>query len=95
MINIGMYYSIKKGHEKEFENYFNQVLAVLNNAKIGFLSGKLYREVSNEREYMIYSEWESMDSFRKFMASHDFQQATEFGKTIMESQPRHKVFNND
>ncbi|MCL5412430.1 MAG: antibiotic biosynthesis monooxygenase [Candidatus Marsarchaeota archaeon] len=92
MINVGLYYSVKRGHEKEFEGYFAKVIEALKTAGGGFLSGKLYKEVFNDGEYMIYTEWESIGAFESFVASHDFHEATEFGKTILEGRPRHRIF---
>ncbi len=41
---------------------------------------------------MLYTEWESLDSFRKFMESKEYAQTVEFGKSIIDGQPRHKIF---
>ena len=58
MINIGLYYKVKKGHEKEFEDKFLNVISLLKNVDFGFLSGKLYREIGDCSEYMLYTEWD-------------------------------------
>jgi heme-degrading monooxygenase HmoA len=92
MINIGLYYKVKAGHEKEFENTFGSVVTLLKGSDLGFLGGKLYKEVGDSAEYMLYTEWEGMDSFKKFMASKPYAKTVEFGKTIIEGQPRHKIF---
>jgi len=92
MINIGLYYKVKPGHEKEFERSFLGVVSLLKGADFGFLGGKLYKQVGDSAEYMLYTEWEGMDSFKKFMASKEYAKTVEFGKTIIEGQPRHKIF---
>jgi len=92
MINIGLYYRVKAGHEREFENTFTGVVALLRNSHFGFVGGKLYREVGDSSEYMLYTEWEGLDSFRKFIASKEYKETVEWGKIVMEGQPRHKVF---
>ncbi|MDG6995015.1 MAG: antibiotic biosynthesis monooxygenase [Nitrososphaerota archaeon] len=92
MINIGLYYKVKLGHEREFEQVFKDVLSALKNGDFGFLGGKLYKEIGDTREYLLYTEWEGLDSFRKFMESKEYAQTVEFGKTIVDGQPRHKIF---
>lgn len=93
MINIGLYYKVKAGHEKEFEEIFLNVVSFLGkNVSFGFLGGKLYREIGDSSEYMLYTEWESLDSFRKFMESKEYAQTVEFGRTIIDGQPRHRIF---
>ena len=56
------------------------------------MGGKLYREVGGSSEYMLYTEWDSEDSFKKFTASKEYAQTVEFGRTIIEGRPRHRVF---
>lgn len=92
MINIGLYYKIKPGHEKEFEKTFLGVVSLLKGSDLGFLGGKLYREIADPSEYMLYTEWTSLESFRKFSESKAYKDTVAFGKTIVEGRPRHKVF---
>ena len=92
MINVGLYYRVKEGHEKEFEESFGGALSLLGRGGSGFRGGKLYREVGGSREYMLYTEWESDDSFRKFMESKEYARTVEFGRTIIEGRPKHRVF---
>ena len=92
MINVGLYYRVKPGHEKEFEEIFSKVLEFLKANVEGFIDAKLYRSVTDPREYLIYSEWESLDAFRKFMQSRQFSETTSYGRTILEGMPKHKIF---
>jgi heme-degrading monooxygenase HmoA len=92
MINVGLYYRVKEGHEKEFEEIFKKVVETLKLANVGFIDGKLYKNVDNPREYMIYSEWKDLDSFRKFMLSREFNNTTDYGKQIIEGRPHHRIF---
>ncbi len=92
MINIGLYYKVKAGQEKQFENTFLGVVTLLKKSDFGFLGGKLYREIGDSSEYMLYTEWVGLDSFRKFMESKEYAKTVEYGKTIIEGQPRHKIF---
>lgn len=94
MINIGLYYKVKPGQEKKFEDSFLGVVSDLKNTQndFGFLGGRLYRDVGDPGQYMLYTEWESRDSFKKFMESKEYAQIVEKGRTIIEGQPRHKIF---
>ncbi|MUM65891.1 antibiotic biosynthesis monooxygenase [Acidianus infernus] len=92
MINVGLYYRVKEGHEKEFEEAFSKVVSILKNSDIGFIDAKLYKRVDDPREYLIYSEWKDLESFRKFILSKDYKETTTYGKTILEGRPYHKIF---
>jgi len=92
MINIGLYYRVKPGCEKEFEDTFVNVVSMLKHSDFGFVGGKLYREIGDSSEYMLYTEWDGLDSFKKFIASKEYARTVQFGKTIMDGQPRHKIF---
>ena len=91
MINVGFYYKVKKGHEKEFEEAFKHVVEYLKNFQ-GFKGARLYKSVDDPSEYLIYSEWESLDAFRKFIESQAYRDTVSYGKTIIEGRPHHKVF---
>jgi len=92
MINIGLYYRVKPGHEKEFEDTFVNVVSLLKTSYFGFIGGNLYREIGDPSEYMLYTEWNDLDAFRSFIASNDYAKTVEWGKTVMVGQPRHKIF---
>ncbi len=91
MINIGLYYKVKKGNEASFEKIFEGVIQHLKNSVDGFLDGKLYRSVSEPSEYMIYSEWRDIDAFRKFTTSEAFRSTTHEGASIIEGRPYHRI----
>ncbi|MEJ2772365.1 antibiotic biosynthesis monooxygenase [Stygiolobus sp. CP850M] len=90
MINVGLYYRVKKGHEEEFEKTFNTVLEFLKKFP-GFRDAKLYKRIDDPQEYLIYSEWDSIDAFKKFITSREYRDTTTYGKTILEGIPRHKI----
>ncbi len=92
MINIGLYYKVRAGYEEEFERSFANALSALRNGHFGFVDGKLYRETGGSREYLLYTEWEGLDSFRSFMESNEYAQTVELGKAIVEGQSRHRIF---
>ncbi|MEM3791110.1 MAG: antibiotic biosynthesis monooxygenase [Candidatus Micrarchaeaceae archaeon] len=91
MINIGLYYKVKEGREKDFEKMFQRIREGLTRQE-GFNSAKLYKSVEEQNEYMIYSEWKDLDSFAKFVRSEAFKQATAEGREIIEGTPKHRVF---
>lgn len=92
MINIGFYYRVKKGHENEFESKFNEALVHLKDSKSGMVSGILYRRTDKPSEYMIYSEWDSLDSFKHFISSNAYKSTVEYGRGITDGRPKHVVF---
>lgn len=91
MISVGFYYKVKKGYEEEFERKFNEVLNYLSSFP-GFKGAKLYKSVNDPSEYLIYSEWEDLDAYKKFITSMAYKETVEYGKTIIEGRPQHKVF---
>jgi len=92
MINVGFYYKVKKGHEQEFESKFKEVLNYLKSNAEGFIDAKLYKSVEDPSEYLIYSVWKDLESFRKFITSEAYKSTVTYGRTIMEGRPIHKVF---
>ncbi|MDT7873263.1 antibiotic biosynthesis monooxygenase [Stygiolobus sp. CP850M] len=91
MINVGFYYKVKSGHEKEFEETFKHVNEYLKSFQ-GFKGARLYKSVDNPSEYLIYSEWDSLEAFRKFIDSQAYRETVNYGKSIIEGRPHHKVF---
>ncbi|AFZ69873.1 putative enzyme involved in biosynthesis of extracellular polysaccharides [Caldisphaera lagunensis DSM 15908] len=91
-VNVGLYYKVKEDHEKEFESIFFEMVKKLKEMRIGFIDAKLYKRVDEPREYLIYSEWESLDSFRKFVSSNEFRDTTGYGASILEGRPFHRIF---
>ena len=55
MINVGLYYRVKEGHEAEFEGMFRGVVEHLKGAATGIMDAKLYKLIGGEPEYMIYT----------------------------------------
>ncbi|MEM4075606.1 MAG: antibiotic biosynthesis monooxygenase [Metallosphaera sp.] len=91
MINVGFYYKVKKGHEKEFEETFLSVLKTLKESLPGFRDAKLYKNVADPQEYLIYSEWDNLETFREFIKSRAFKETTSYGKSIIDGRPTHRV----
>ena len=95
MINIGLYYSVKKGHEAEFESTFLNVVSYLKKNIRGFKDASIYKKVgssSGVTDYMLYSDWGDIGSFREFMKSSAFKETTSRGRDIIEGRPYHRIF---
>ena len=68
------------------------MVSLLKGADFGFLGGKLYKEIGDSSEYMLYTEWEGMDSFKKFMESKEYAKTVEYGKTIVDGRAEAQDF---
>ena len=59
----------------------------------GHTDSHLYRDTSDDKEYLIISEWSEMDAFEKFIHSKEFAETANWGSAeILEGRPRHKVY---
>ncbi len=47
--------------------------------------------MTDPQEYLIYSEWESLEAFRNFISSNAYRETVNYGRTILEGRPVHKV----
>ena len=92
MINIGLYYTVKLGSEKEFENRFDETVLVIKNSGFGCVDARLYKDVKKQNEYLLYTEWKNIDGFINFIKSDAYKKTVEAGKSIIEGMPRHRIF---
>lgn len=94
MTTIGMHYEVIPGKEEEFEKGFLGVIQHLKTVA-GHVESKLYEDVASTGSYLIFSQWDSRDSFDRFMQSPAFAQVTAWGRAeILRGRPRHKVYAN-
>ena len=94
MTTIGMHYDVVSGKEEEFETGFINVLEHLK-AVSGHVESHLYEDVQSVGSYVIFSQWESKESFEAFIHSPTFKQVTAWGKAeILRGRPKHKVYLN-
>ncbi len=92
MVTVGMNYQIISGKQQEFESVFDKVLTVMGKLD-GHTHTRLFRDVTDETQYMILSEWRDRGSFEAFTASPQFKNVTDWGKSkILATQPRHEVY---
>lgn len=95
MVTVGLYYLVRPGQEKVFEDTVDQVIDLLAKNS-GHVKSFLYRDVKDPRSYAIISEWSSLADFTEFVRSDVFHQVTEFGKAeVLEQRPRHKVYGTE
>lgn len=92
MINIGLYYKVREGCVDEFERLFNNAVSVIMESGMGCTDARLYREVKDPMEYMLYTEWEDEKSFEAFLKSDAYKKTVEAGKGIVEGHPKHRIF---
>lgn len=94
MTSIGMHYDVVAGKEQEFEEGFAAVLEHLGRVP-GHVASRLYEDVQSVGSYLIFSEWNSLESFQAFLQSPEFRKVTAWGKAeILRARPRHKVYTN-
>ncbi|WP_075059942.1 antibiotic biosynthesis monooxygenase [Thermocladium modestius] len=91
MINVGFYYRVKKGHEREFEEVAGKIFNQLRMTHPGFRDAKLYRNVNDPQDYLLFSEWDDLDSFKSFISSDAYRDAVSYGRTIIEGRPLHRI----
>lgn len=95
MVTVGLYYVVRPGKEKIFEETADEVIALLGKNP-GHAKSFLYHEVKNPRSYAIISEWHSRQAFTDFIKSATFKQVTTFGKDqLLEQKPRHRVYGTE
>ena len=92
MITVGMNYHIREGKDQAFEKKFALVLEAMS-VMAGHLGTHLYKEVFQERSYLVVSEWHTRASFDDFVQSEAFRQVTDWGTTnILATRPKHEIY---
>ena len=94
MTTIGMHYDVIAGKEQEFEKGFFAVVEHLKRVS-GHVESRLYHDVGAPGSYLIFSQWQSKESFEAFIHSPECRSTISWGKAeILRSRPRHKVYLN-
>ena len=92
MVTIGMNYEVLDGKSDVFERAFNSVLEVMSDME-GHHASSLYKDVSQERSYLIVSEWNDASAFQAFIGSEQFARVTDWGlEQVLAGPPRHEVY---
>ncbi len=90
-----MNYRVLPGKEKTFENAFRKVVHAMGGID-GHDETHMFRDVSDERHYLIISQWSERTAFDDFIASNTFKNVTAWGKEqILSGPPRHEVYGGD
>jgi heme-degrading monooxygenase HmoA len=92
MITIGMNYKVLPGKEEIFERSFRAVLDALEKTA-GHTRSSLWKDVHEERSYLILSDWNDRAAFEAFVRSPEFAKVTTWGKeNILAERPRHQIY---
>lgn len=92
MITVGMNYQVLPGKEQAFEAMFRKVLDVMGRMS-GHTKSKLYRDVSEPRDYLIISDWSDRAAFDAFIGSDQFRNVADWGKQqILAGRPSHEIY---
>jgi heme-degrading monooxygenase HmoA len=95
MTTIGMHYEVIPGKEPEFEQGFLGLLKLLQTLP-GHIESHMYEDIQSKGSYVILSQWDSKESYARFLQSPEFAKAVAHGKAhLLRSRPRHKVFNEE
>ncbi len=89
-----MHYDVIPGKEEEFEKGFLGVLELCKTLP-GHVESRMYEDIQSRGSYVIFSQWENMESFEAFIHSEPFAKAVAWGKAqILRGRPRHKVYSS-
>ncbi|MCH7549407.1 MAG: antibiotic biosynthesis monooxygenase [Candidatus Krumholzibacteriota bacterium] len=92
MITVGMNYEVREGKAPAFEKKFALVMDVMDPME-GHVDTHLFRDVFQERGYLVVSEWETRESFDTFVGSDEFRKVTDWGTAnILATRPTHEVY---
>lgn len=92
MITVGMDYKIVPGKDDEFIAVFKKVIGIMADMP-GHSVTHLYRDVENEHDYLIVSDWSDEAAFNAFIASDRFRNVANWGKeNVLRARPKHEVY---
>jgi heme-degrading monooxygenase HmoA len=92
MVTIGMNYEVLEGKGPAFETAVTKVVHAMRKVE-GHGETFLYRDVHNDRSYLIVSKWTDKNAFDAFIASDTFRKVADWGKEqILAGRPHHEVY---
>jgi heme-degrading monooxygenase HmoA len=91
MLTFGLSYDVKPEHTAEFEEVTIKVVGLLKDLP-GHKETRLFQDVVKRNSYMIYSDWETREDFSNFLKSPEFAAAQNLGREMLETRPRHHVY---
>ncbi len=95
MITVGMNYKIVPGKDDEFLAVFDKVIGIMSEMP-GHTVTNIYRDVHEEHDYLIVSEWTDQSAFDSLIASDRFKGVVTWGKeNVLRSRPTHEVYGTE
>ena len=92
MITVGMDYEVLEGKEEVFEKACDGVIKAIEKSE-GHKKTRLYNDVKKPQSYLIVSEWDQIEAFKKFIGSEAFRNVTNWGKEqILAGRPKHEIY---
>lgn len=91
MLTFGLNYDVKQEFVEKFLQVGNDVVEAMQNLK-GHVHTVLYSNVNKPNSFLIYSEWETNEDFRNFVQSEAFKNVQNMGIEMLETRPKHKVY---
>ena len=92
MVTIGMNYEVLEGKEAVLENAFTNVVHAMRKIQ-AHQQSSLYKDVHNQRRYLIISQWNDKAAFDAFIASDTFKNVANWGKEkVLAARPHHEVY---
>lgn len=92
MITVGMNYRVLPGKNQQFEDVFNAVLNKMQGME-GHSESHLFRDVNDEQQYLITSDWSDRGMFDAFIASEEFRSVANWGaEQILAGRPSHDYY---
>ncbi len=91
MITFGLNYDVKPEHREKFVEVTRSTIKLMASLK-GHMKTLLYADTASSNSFMIYSEWETMEDFRNFMASKEFRSVQSMGAEMLTKRPSHKIY---
>ena len=91
MLTFGLSYDVKPERQAEFEAITAAAVGLMQDMK-GHRETRLFQDVHRRNSYMIYSDWDTREDFMAFLKSPEFAQAQTAGREMLETRPRHQVY---
>lgn len=89
MVTVGMNYVVRSGKEETFENAFRKVIHAMQGIA-GHSVTRMFRDIDNNRSYLIMSDWSDRAAFDGFIRSDTFRAVANWGsEQILEGRPSH------
>lgn len=92
MITVGMNYRVLAGKEPAFEAMFQKVLEAMKQMP-GHSRSNLFKDVFDQQQYLIISDWNDRTAFDTFLGSEQFRKVADWGKQqILAGRPTHNYY---